>query len=178
VLTESDEALRAGVSFGREFNRFRTWLRKVHCPSFEYIVVEHKQGVPSKATQQLRRNWHILSYGSDRLPVLAMRDYWRSHYLSTVTGMAEVADIGKAVKYLAGYLSDSDKFIRSWHSQGWVFRGWVSTSRQYRKSFADYPPANSLAELSLMSPSLRAGELDWLLNTGDLSSYFQGGTDV
>jgi len=171
VLTESDEAIASGIPFGREFHRFVTWLR-YSCPDFQYICVEHRQG------NKLRRNWHILSYGSDKLPVLAMRAYWRSHYLSTVTGMEEVVDIGKAVKYLAGYLSSGDKFVRSFQSQGWVFRGWVRASKLYKRQFSGYPVPGDLATLALMSPSRRAYELDWLLNTGYLSEVYLKGGDV
>jgi len=172
VLTESDEAISVSIPFGREFHLFVTWLRKVHCPDFQYICVEHCQG------DKLRRNWHILSYGSDKLPVLAMRAYWRSHYLSTVTGMEEVKDIGKAVKYLAGYLSSGDKFVRSFQSQGWVFCGWVRASKSYRRSYSVYPLSLDLTTLALMSSSRRACELDWLLNTGYLSEVYVKGGDV
>ena len=167
VLTESDSALTSGVSFGLEFHKFVTWLRKVHCSDFQYICVEHRQG------DLRRRNWHILSYGSDRLPVKAMRAYWLKHYLSTVTGMAEVSDIGKAVSYLAGYLSKGDKFIRSWCSQGWVFRGWIGLSKSYNREYSEYLPPGDLVTLALMSPAPRLYESEWLLNTGYRSDYFE-----
>lgn len=148
VLTESDEALTEGIEFGPEFHRFLMWLR-LRCPDFQYIVVEHRQG------DKQRRNWHILSYGSDRLPVLAMRDYWLEHFKSTLTGMAEVRDIDKAVRYLAKYLSKRDGFVRSWCSQGWVFRGWLGISRQYRRVNGGYPDESELTKLSLMSPVVK-----------------------
>jgi len=152
VLTESDEAIKLGIDFGTEFNKFVVWLR-YRCRDFQYVVVEHRQG------DKQRRNWHILSYGSDRLPVLAMREYWLRHFKSTVTGMAEVRDIDKAVRYLAGYLGSGDKFVRSWSSQGWVFRGWLGWSKWYRKNFSphEYPSAESITSLSLMSPAEREG---------------------
>lgn len=159
VLTESDMAIALGIEFGAEFHRFMTWLRKL-CPDVQYLVVEHRQG------DKLRRNWHVLCYGSDKLPVLAIRQYWLEHFKSTVTGMAEVRDVGKAIQYLAGYLSDREKFVRAWCSQGWVFRGWIGMSKQYHRSYSDYPSVADLTALSLMSPSNRAGALDWLLNTG------------
>lgn len=161
VLTESNEAIDSGLDFGVEFNRFIVWLR-YRCPDFQYIVVEHRQG------DMKRRNWHVLSYGSDRLPVLQMRDYWRSHYKSTVTGMAEVIDIKKSVLYMAGYLSSRDKFVRSWSSQGWVFRGWLGWSRDYKRIYGDYVPRSRLTTLALMSSLQRSGSLEWLTETGFL----------
>lgn len=159
VLTESDSAISSGIDFGSEFHRFITWLR-YSCPDFQYLVVEHRQG------DKERRNWHVLSYGSDRLPVLKIRDYWQSHYRSTVTGMAEVKDIGKAVRYLAGYLSSREKFVRAWCSQGWVFRGWLSRGRLYRRNYGEYISPSYLVALSLMSPAERSSTLEWLVETG------------
>ena len=171
VLTESDEAISSGRQFNREFHRFITWLR-YSCPDFQYIVVEHRQG------NKKRRNWHILSYGSDMLPVRAIRSYWLSHFKSTVTGMSEVKDIGKAVKYLAGYLSSGDKFVRSFQSQGWVFRGWVGFSKSFKKQYELYPNPGLLATLALMSPVVRSSELTWLYQTGFLSQKYLPGGDV
>jgi hypothetical protein len=168
VLTESDEALSLGLDFGREFNRFLTWLR-YWCSDFQYIVVEHKQGEVSKVTAQQRRNWHILSYGSDKLPVDKIREYWKSHFLSTVTGMAEVHRIDKAIVYMAGYLSGTEKFVRSWSSQGWVYRGWVGDSTRYKVRFGSYPEADMLKLLSLMSPLRRADARLCLAETGFIS---------
>ena len=175
VLTESDEALKSGRVFSREFHRFVTWLR-YYCPDFQYIGVRHRQGKASRITGQLRSNWHILSYGSDKLPLKQMREYWLSHYLSTITGMSEVSDIDKSIKYLAGYLGSGEKFVNHFQSQGWVFRGWVNFSRSYAKQYGLYPPQGLLATLALMSPVARSPELDWLRNTGNLShEYYSKG---
>ena len=171
VLTESDEALRGGIKFGSEFHRFIRWLR-YYCPDFQYLVVEHRQGMPSVVTEQLRRNWHVLSYGSDKLPLSQMREYWLEHYLSTVTGMAQVRDITRAVGYLAGYLSDSEKYVRCWCSQGWVFRGWIGSCQEYKRAYGSYLSSDELVKLSLMSRAVRDTELGWLLNTGYMSSKY------
>ena len=160
VLTESDEALAEGLEFGEEFNRFRTWLKKQKCKDFQYMVVEHRQG------DRRRRNWHVLSYGSEKLPVDDIREYWLSHYKSTVTGMAEVKDVGKAVKYLAGYLSSKDKFVRCWMSQGWVYPGWVADTKLYKKRYGEYLSGGVLCELSWLPKSRRDGEVEVLLKTG------------
>lgn len=164
VLTESDAAIAAHKVFGREFNRFVTWLR-YHCPSFEYIVVEH--GFP-------RRHWHILSYGSDKLPVHDVREYWRDHYLSTVTGMAEVKHIEKAIYYVAGYLKKSEKYVRSWSSSGWVFGGWLGFTRAYKSLYGEYPSAAVISELALLEKGARDYEKLWLLETGYNSRLYLG----
>ena len=161
VLTESDAAIALGIDFGIEFHKFLRWLR-YYCPDFQYIVVEHRQG------RKRRRNWHIISYGSDRLPVLAMREYWMKHFKSTVTGMAEVKDIDKAMKYLCEYLAEEHKFVRSWCSQGWVFRGWLGVCKEYHKRFGDYPSEGDLSRLSSMGKCIRGYRIMWLLESGYL----------
>ena len=151
TLTESDEAIEVGIDFGKEFHRFITWLR-YRCKDFQYLVVVHRQG------DKWRRNFHVLSYGSDKLPVDAMREYWKRRYMSTVSGLQEIRNIESAVKYLVKYVSDDEKYVRSWTSQGWVFRGWLSWSRWWRKNWSrdgSYPSQEALAALSLMSPDER-----------------------
>lgn len=171
VLTESDEALAAGANFSKEFHRFLTWLKKKCGGIFEYIVVEHRQGKPSKITGQQRRNWHILSYGSDRLPVKEMRAYWIKHYQSTLTGMAEVVDINKSVRYLCGYLAGAEKFVtgeskfvRCWMSHGWVWPGWLPTTKNYKRVWDKYMDRADIAWLSTLTPDQRAIEVAWALS--------------
>jgi hypothetical protein len=156
VLTESDEAIRLGIDFGKEFHKFLRWLR-YWCPDFAYIVVEHRQG------NKKRRNWHILSYGSDKLPVLKIREYWQEHYKSMVTGMAEVKDIRKSVYYLCKYLK-GEGFVRSWCSQNWVFKGWLGISKQYRKQYGEYPTGMVIEKLAMMPKLDRSYALIWLIN--------------
>ena len=155
VLTESDEAIALGLEFGREFHRFLVWLR-YSCSDFQYTIVEHRQGKPSKVSGSQRRNWHVLSYGSDRLPIGKIERYWQSHFKSKVTGMAEVKDIRKAVNYLGGYLSGESKFVRAWSSKGWVFDGWLSVSREWKRQYGVYPEEDGLVALALLSPAERA----------------------
>lgn len=165
VMTESDEAIAAGLDFGGEFRKFVVWLR-YRCPDFQYIVVEHRQG------DKQRRNFHVLSCGSDKLPVLLMREYWLKRFKSTITGMEEVKDIEKAVKYLASYLGSADKFVRSWCSEGWVFAGWIGFSWAYRRSFGEFLGVKVLVALSLMSPDAREAEMEWLTETGKMSGEY------
>lgn len=165
VLTESDEALRAGLDFNLEFHRFIRWLR-YYCPDFQYQVVEHRQGARSVVTGEPRLNRHILSYGSDKLPLEAIEDYWSKRYLSRVTGMAEVHSLEKSIQYLAGYLGSGEKFVRAWSSQGWVFKGWLSFSRAFKSKWDEYPARHIFVYLRNLSYSNRIAEIEFLLETG------------
>lgn len=165
TLTESDEAISAGLDFGRAFNQFITWLR-YYCPDFQYQVVEHRQGVASAVSGEPRLNRHILSYGSDKLPLLAMESQWQRCYLSSVSRLSEVKNLDKTVKYLAGYLGSGEKFIRSWSSQGWVFKGWLNFSRAFKLKWDDYPARSVLVFLKGLSAPERQSEIEFLLETG------------
>ena len=164
VMTESDEAIALGLDFSREWAHFLRWLR-YYCPDFQFIVVEH-------CPKGTRNDWHIISYGSDKLPIKAMREYWLEHYKSTITGMAEVHHIRKAIYYLAGYLGKGEKFMRSWCSQGWVYRGWLGDSKAYRRAYGDYPLREDMVKLSMMASGERAGVRECLLETGYLEGVY------
>ena len=165
VLTSSPASYAQNLDFGAIFHRFVDWLR-YYCPDFQYIVIEHF--IP-------RKHWHIISFGSDMLPLAKMRNWWISHFSSTITGMEEIRHIEKAMFYVAGYLAGSAKFVRSWSSQGWVFRGWVGFSRKYRSQYGSYPDSDTIVNLSLLPKAKRTFEVEWLLNTGFFSGAFYPG---
>ncbi len=105
TLTESNESIEAGMNFSHSWSMMRKWLARLD-EQLEYCLVEHIQG------DRKRRNWHVLTYGENRLPVNDMRGYWKSHYLSTITGLQEVKNPFKSASYLAGYLGKDDKFVK------------------------------------------------------------------
>ena len=86
--------------------------------------------------------------------------------------MQEIKNIKKVMFYVAGYLSGGEKFVRSWSSQGWVFRGWVGFSRKYKAQYGSYPDSDTIVNLSLLPKAKRAFEVEWLLNTGFFSGAF------
>jgi len=143
TLTESNEAIKSNKVFGHEFHNFVSYLRKVHHVDFQYLVVEHRQG------DKKRSNYHVITYGTDKLPLAAMREYWESHYLSHLTGMEEIRNIDKVIKYLCKYVGDEDKFVRCFYSQGWIFRGWQGFSKKYKAEFGCYPDNELVKTFSL-----------------------------
>lgn len=150
VLTESEEAVASGLEFGKAFHKLIRWLR-YYCPDFQYIIVEHKKP---------RRHWHLVTYGSDKLPCQAIREYWLSHYQSTITGMAEIRSIEKAMYYVAGYLKKGGKLARSWSSAGWVFRGWIGFTAEYKHAFGHFPSTELLVRLAKLDKSKRQSWID------------------
>jgi hypothetical protein len=70
--------------------------------------------------------------------------------------------------------SNGEKFVRSWCCQGWVFRGWVGASRQYKRESGEYLGREDLVALSKMNRRVRDGEFEWLVSTGYRSSSYVG----
>jgi hypothetical protein len=157
TCTESDEAIEAGIDSNKMFNRFFTMVR-YHCPDFQYIVIEHRQG------DGWRRNWHVLSYGTDKLPLDIMDAWWKANFKSMITGMEVIKSMKKAVKYVAGYLAEPEKYVRSFHSQGWVFPGWIDFSKKYNKEYETWPDQGSLVKMALMSDVERKAVMKFILS--------------
>lgn len=143
VLTESDESIAAGLNFSHSWSMMRKWLARLD-EQLEFCIVEHIQG------DGMRRNWHVLTYGDNKLPVDEMRKYWKSHFLSTITGLQEVKYPFKSASYLAGYLGKDDKFVRARFSQNWVFPYWWDFGRFFKKEHRIYVPNDELVRLSLV----------------------------
>ncbi len=152
VLTESDASIEAGIKFGHEWKNMQDWTRNHYGEEIQFIWVEHLQG------DKKRFNRHIIQYGINRLDVDELEGYWQAHFLSKLTGLEEIRNAGRAIGYVAKYLVKGDgdeKFVRSRHSQGWVFRGAHGFSIWHRKSFGWYPDDEYLILLSLKSPAER-----------------------
>lgn len=165
VFTESDQALADGLDFPKAQHRFWDRLR-YYCPDVAYLMIEHRQGVHSVVTGVPRRNWHCLTYGSDKLPVAKCREFWLKEYESTITGMEEVRSAERAIFYVARYLSAREKFVRSWTSHNWVFDGWVGKSKAFKDAFGYFPPKEELVRLALMNKGERAADGVYLVLDG------------
>jgi len=164
TLTESNESIEAGMNFSHSWSMMRKWLARLD-EQLEYCLVEHIQG------DRKRRNWHVLTYGDSRLPVNDMREYWKSHYLSTITGLQEVKNPFRSASYLAGYLGKDDKFVKARFSQNWVFPYYWEFSRFYKKEQGIYVPDNELVRMSLISFEQRRKTNLWFNIFVDVRKY-------
>jgi hypothetical protein len=79
--------------------------------------------------------------------------------VSEVLGLAEVNDVDGAARYIGNYLNMQSYRVRKYiMSAGWLFPGWVSWSKWFKKNYGDYPDhkyPGVLAKLSRMSNSER-----------------------
>lgn len=154
TLTESNESIEAGLSFSHNWAKLRKKLARID-DMLEFCIVEHVQG------DRARRNWHVLTYGTNKLPVDELREYWIANFLSTITGLQEVKYPLRSIGYLAGYLGGDDKFQRARFSQDWVFPYWWEFGRFYKKETGLYVPDNELVRLALIPLEERRATNVW-----------------
>jgi hypothetical protein len=73
--------------------------------------------------------------------------------------LAEVDDVAGAALYMGGYLNMQSYHVRKYiMSAGWVFPGWVSWSRWFKRNYGVYPDQKHpgiLAKLARMPKSVR-----------------------
>jgi len=81
--------------------------------------------------------------------------------------LAEVDDVAGAARYLGKYLHMQSYRVRKYiMSAGWVFPGWVSWSKRFRRHFGFYPDQKypgTLVKLARMSKSARDEIMDKLV---------------
>lgn len=147
VLTESDEAIAAGLDIITQFKELIRWLKRGnktkanYRPSYplEYSWVLHRQGTKKRV------NLHVVFYGS-YIPQQLIENEWMKLYKSHRSKMEKINNMWKLAWYLAKYLSKdgSEEFVKSYFSRGWVFPGWIGYSKWLKKEFAQYPPKDML----------------------------------
>jgi hypothetical protein len=164
TLTESNESIEAGMNFSHSWSTMRKYIARLD-EQLEWCLVEHIQG------DKMRRNWHVLTYGDNKLPVEDMREYWQTHFMSTVTGLAEVKNPFKSAAYLAGYLGRDDKFQKARFSQNWVFPYWWEFGKFYKKEKGIYVPDDELVRMSLINLKKRRETNFWFNIFVDVRKY-------
>jgi len=73
--------------------------------------------------------------------------------------LAEVGDVDAAARYIGSYLNMQSYRVRKYiMSAGWVFKGWVSWSKWFKRHYGVYPDQKYpgiLAKLARMSKRVR-----------------------
>lgn len=163
VLTESDYAIGMNLSWSKAVHRFGEKLRYDYGRDVGLLWIEHLQG------DKVRRNRHIVEWGSAKLDLEDLNDYWLKVYGSLITwrkskyGGMQVGSAEKCARYLSKYVS-GEGFVRARFSNNWVFKGWFEYGKWCRKSFGVYPSVDEFALLAGMSPVERLGVpryLEW-----------------
>jgi len=161
-----------GLDYGHAVHLFENKLRRDYGRDSGFCWVEHKvAGSP-------RLNRHFVQWGSARLKLDDLNDFWLKVYGSLVTwrkkrrGGMVVGSAEKEARYLARYIA-GEGFVKARFSYNWLFPKWFSLSKLVHRDYGEYLSVPDLASLAGMSPNRRLSDFDWLLNTGYLSSHYE-----
>jgi len=98
-------------------------------------------------------SWQINGWILKEWFVEVKKEVWK------MASVAEVDDVDAAARYIGKYLHMQSYHVRKYiMSAGWVFPGWVSWSRWFKKHYGVYPDQmypGMLAKLARMSKSER-----------------------
>ena len=85
-----------------------------------------------------------------------------------MSSLAELDDVDGAARYIGNYLNMQSYHVRKYiMSAGWVFKGWVSWSKRFRRKYGVYPDEmypGILVKLARMSKSERDELMRRLMN--------------
>ncbi|MFC1848440.1 hypothetical protein ACFLXV_03935 [Chloroflexota bacterium] len=145
VLSESNEAIEAGLVFGKAFHGFVKVLRYYYGKDTKYCWVEHLQG------DKKRRNRHIIVIGDSKLDLAFLSRYWEGVYRSYLPVRRGVRYLitssSSSARYICRYVS-GEGFQRAYFSRNWVFEDWWKYSKFLRKRGGAYPTVSELTELA------------------------------
>jgi hypothetical protein len=84
---------------------------------------------------------------------------WIDVHRSIKPYIEAVDDVASAARYIGNYLNNQSYRVKKYiMSAGWVFKGWISWSRWFKKHYGVYPDQmypGILAKISRMSKSER-----------------------
>jgi len=152
TLNSSDESIVLGIDILESFRKLVKRIRRRY-PEFEYFgVVAYDENEP------LREHIHVLCKG-EFIPQRELEDMCIEVHRSIKPYIEDVEDVAAAARYIGNYLNmQSYRMKKHIMSAGWVFKGWVSWSKRFKRKYGDYPEQmypGILAKLARMSESER-----------------------
>jgi len=147
TLNSSDESIVLGIDILKSFSKLVKRIRRKY-GEFEYFGV-----VACDKDEPLREHIHVICKGKF-MPQLELEDMWIDVHRSIKPYIEAVDDVDAAARYIGSYLNMQSYRVRKYiMSAGWVFKGWVSWSRRFKKHYGVYPDQmypGTLAKLSRM----------------------------
>jgi len=148
TLNSSDESIVLGIDILKSFSKMVKRIRRKY-GKFEYFgVVACDENEPS------REHIHVICKGKF-MPQLELEDMWIGVHRSIKPYIEAVDDVDAAARYIGNYLNTQSYRVRKYiMSSGWVFKGWVSWSKWFKRNYGVYPGQmypDILAKLSRMS---------------------------
>ena len=152
TLNSSDESIVLGLDIRESLSKLVKRIRRKY-GKFEYFgVVAYDENEP------LREHIHVICKG-EFMPQRELEDMWIDIHRSIKPYIESVDDVAAAARYMGGYLNMQSYHVRKYiMSAGWVFPGWVSWSKRFRRKNEVYPDEmypGILAKFAHMSKSER-----------------------
>lgn len=152
TLNSSDESIVLGISVLKSFSKLVKRMRR------KYGVFEYFGVVACDENEPLREHIHVICKG-EFMPQREIEDMWIDVHRSIKPYIEAVDDVDGAAGYMGKYLHMQSYHVRKYiMSAGWVFKGWVSWSKWFKKHYGVYPDQmypGILAKLARMSKSER-----------------------
>jgi len=152
TLNSSDESIVLGIDILKSFSKLVKRIRRKY-GEFEYFGV-----VACDENEPLREHIHVICKGKF-MPQLELEDMWIGVHRSIKPYIEAVDDVDAAARYIGSYLNMQSYRVRKYiMSAGWVFPGWVSWSKRFRRKHGVYPDEmypGILGKLAGMSKSER-----------------------
>jgi len=163
TLNSSDESIVLEINVLKSFSKLVKRIRRKY-GEFEYFGV-----VACDENEPLREHIHVICKGKF-MPQIELEDMWIGVHRSIKPYIEAVDDVAAAARYIGSYLNMQSYRVRKYiMSAGWVFPGWVSWSKRFKRKYGDYPEQmypGILAKLGRMSKSERDEIMNKLKNLG------------
>jgi hypothetical protein len=152
TLNSSDESIVLGLDITKSFSKLVKRIRRKY-GKFEYFgVVAYDENEP------MREHIHVICKG-EFMPQRELEDMLIDVHRSIKPYIEAVDDVAGAARYIGNYLNMQSYHVRKYiMSAGWVFKGWVSWTKWFKKHYGVYPDQmypGVLGKLSRMSKSER-----------------------
>ncbi|HUW47084.1 MAG TPA: hypothetical protein VMW50_15010 [Dehalococcoidia bacterium] len=152
TLNSSDESIVLGIEVVKSFSKLVKRMRR------KYGVFEYFGVVACDENEPLREHIHVICK-CEFMPQREIEDMWIGVHRSIKPYIEAVDDVAGAARYIGKYLHMQSYHVRKYiMSAGWVFPGWVSWSRWFKRNYGVYPDQKFpgiLAKLARMSKSAR-----------------------
>jgi hypothetical protein len=152
TLNSSDESIVLGIDILKSFSKLVKRIRRKY-GEFEYFGV-----VACDEKEALREHIHVICKGKF-MPQLELEDMWIDVHRSIKPYIEAVDDVDGAARYIGKYLHMQSYHVSKYiMSAGWVFKGWVSWSKWFKRHYGVYPDQKYpgiLVKLARMSKSMR-----------------------
>jgi hypothetical protein len=160
TLNSSDESIVLGIDILKSFSKVVKRIRRKY-GKFEYFgVVAYDENEP------LREHMHVICKG-EFMPQRELEDMWVDVHRSIKPYIEAVDDVGAAARYIGNYLNMQSYRVRKYiMSTRWVFSGWISWSKRFKRKYGDYPEQlypGIIVKLARMSQSERDGTMAKLM---------------